>query len=169
MEVLIIIIVIVIVLIIILVVKNLNKTNMDNPVAEMYSDLTKEQKYSVLNLLYAFEGLSRGNIRNNIEAFKVVKFMSASLGVTIAQADKYYQAHGKHDDLMKQLCSISDTISLDTILYQCFGLVMLACNDEQKSIGSELLIKTFEKLGYTERDITNTIEKINAMNKMFNH
>jgi hypothetical protein len=168
MEVLIIIIIVVI-FVIILIVKNSNKTNMDNPIAEMYSDLTKEQKYSVLNLLCSFEGLSRGNIQNSIEASKVVRFMSASLGVTIAQANNYYQVHGQYDNLMEQLYSIPDTVDLDAILYQCFGLVMLACNDEQKSIGSELLIKTFEELGYTEDDIINTVEKINAMNRMFNH
>jgi hypothetical protein len=68
---------------------------------------------------------------------------------------------------MEQLYSISDTVIIDSLLYQCFGLVMLARDEKQKYIGGELLTKTFEKLGYTENDIVNTIEKINAMNKMF--
>ena len=68
---------------------------------------------------------------------------------------------------MEQLYSISDTVIIDSLLYQCFGLVMLARDEGQKYIGGELLIETFEKLGYTENDIVNTIEKIKAMNKMF--
>ena len=69
-------IIIAIILIIVLVVKKgkektINPPNMnvvDNPLAEMYSGLTREQKYSILNLLSSFQELARGNSRNYIEA-----------------------------------------------------------------------------------------------------
>ena len=168
-------IIIAIILIIILVVKknkekaiNPKDVNMaDNPLAEMYNGLTREQKYSILNLLSSFQELARGNSRNYIEANKIVTLTRNSLSVTSVQADDYFHTHGQADGLMKQLYSISDTVIIDSLLYQCFGLVMLAKDEEQKYIGGELLTKTFEKLGYTEADIVNTIEKINAMNKMF--
>lgn len=166
-----------IILIIILVTKKghkektVNQKNMsigDNPLAEMYSGLTREQKYSILNLLLSFQELACGNRRNYIEANKIVTFTRMSLNVTSVQADDYFQTHGQFDGLMDQLYSISDTVIMDSLLYQCFGLVMLAKDEKQKNIGGELLTKIFEKLGYAETDIINTIEKINAMNKMFN-
>ena len=168
-------IIIAIILIIVLVIKKgkektINPPNMnvvDNPLAEMYSGLTREQKYSILNLLSSFQELARGNSRNYIEANKIVSITRNSLNVTSDQADSYFHTHGQADGLMEQLYSISDTVIIDSLLYQCFGLVMLARDEKQKYIGGELLTKTFEKLGYTENDIVNAIEKINAMNKMF--
>lgn len=169
-------IIIAILLIIILVVKkskektkNSKSSNMaDDPLTEFYNGLTREQKYSILNLLTSFRELARGNSRNYKEANKIVTLTRYSLSVTLIQADIYFHTHGQVDGLMKQLYSISNAVIIDSLLYQCFGLVMLAKDEKHKSIGEELLIKTFEKLGYTEADIVNTIEKRNAINKMFN-
>ena len=102
-------IIITIILIIILVVKKskektINPQNMntvDNPLAEMYSDLTREQKYSILNLLSSFQELSRGNSRNYIEANKIVSLTRNALNVTSAQADNYFHTHDQADGLMK--------------------------------------------------------------------
>lgn len=143
------------------------ENNQLNTLTEMYSGLTREQKYSILNLLSSFQELAYGNKENYIEANKIVTLTEASLNVTISQADNYFQTHGQIDELIKQLYSISDTVIMDSLLYQCFGLVMLAKDEEQKYIGGQLLTNIFQKLGYTETDIINTIEKINALNKIF--
>lgn len=106
-------IIIAIILIIVLVVKKgkektINPPNVnvvDNPLAEMYSGLTREQKYSILNLLSSFQELARGNSRNYIEANKIVSITRNSLNVTSDQADSYFHTHGQADGLMEQLYS----------------------------------------------------------------
>ena len=99
-------IIIAIILIIVLVVKKgkektINPPNVnvvDNPLAEMYSGLTREQKYSILNLLSSFQELARGNSRNYIEANKIVSITRNSLNVTSDQADSYFTRMDKLTD-----------------------------------------------------------------------
>lgn len=137
------------------------------PVQKMFSALTKEQKYSILNLLSLFKEFSNGNHRMNVAIFKIINFMRYSLGVTFSQSDKYFKVFGM-EDLMKQLSTINDNAILDTVLYECYGILMLVPGDREKDLGFELLRRIFDELGYTQDDIINTIEKVNRLSQFFN-
>jgi len=144
---------------------NYSTNEIESPIQNMYNVLSTEQKYSFVNLLSTFQELSRNSLSKH-EATQIVNFTCSSLGVSLSQSENYFNSHNLVEGMIKQLRTIKDRAILDSILYDCYCLVMLAHGKEQNN-GFLLLDKVFGELGYTEDEMINTIKKIQALSKMF--
>lgn len=141
-----------------------NISNRRNPVSDMYQNLSIQQRCTIMNLLFFFQGFSMGR-SNAEEANKIVFFMADSLAVTILQAMSYAETYNNDADrLICNLKTINDRVVLDSVLYNCFGLVKISGQDD----GFEVLMEIFSELGYTQATIKKTIEKIEALGRLFN-
>ena len=89
------------------------------------------------------------------------------MGITIRQANKYFEAHGQFANLIAQLCSIDDKSILNIILVDYMQMIALS-DGEKRAQRCELITKIYEELGYSEDDIVDVIEKSSAMKTMFN-
>lgn len=119
------------------------------------------QLYSYSNVT-CFENVKNGKI-----SYEILMAASKDLGVTIQQADKYFETHGQFANLMVQIRSINDKLILDILLLDYMKMIALS-NEEKRAQRCELITKVYEELGYTEDDIIERIEKSAAMAKMFN-
>ena len=135
--------------------------------AELYSDLTMGQKYSITQL-YSFCNVTCfENFKNSKVSYEILMAASNSLGVTIQQANKYFETHGQFENLMMQMSSIDDKSILDILLLDYMKMIALS-NEEKRAQRCELITNVYEELGYTEDDIIERIEKATAMARMFN-
>lgn len=143
------------------------KKTSDNPVADLYNDLTKEQRCSIMQLYSLFNVTCFENLKNSKISYEILMTASNDLGVTIQQADKYFETHGQFANLMEQMRSINDKSILDIILLDYMKMIALS-NEEKKAQRCELITNIYEELGYTEDEIIERIEKAAAMAGMFN-
>lgn len=146
------------------------KKTSDNPVADLYNDLTKEQRCSIMQLYSLFNVTCFENLKNSKISYEILMTASNDLGVTIQQADKYFETHGQFANLMEQMRSINDKSILDIILLDYMKMIALS-NEEKKAQRCELITNIYEELGYTEDEIIERIERIEkaaAMAGMFN-
>lgn len=137
------------------------------PMAELYSDLTMGQKYSIMQLYSLCNVTCFENFKNSKVSYEILMAASNSLGVTIQQANKYFETHGQFENLMMQMSSIDDKSILDIILLDYMAMIALS-NVEKRAQRCELITNVYEELGYTEDDIIERIEKAAAMARMFN-
>lgn len=147
--------------------KNEIKSSQD-PIADLFNDLTIEQRYSIMQL-YSFCNVTFfENFQNSKKSYEIITAASNNLGVSIQQADKYFETHGQFTNLITQMCSISDKSILDIILVDYMH--MIALSDGKKRVQrSELISMVYGELGYSEDDIINVMEKFSAITKtMFN-
>lgn len=148
-----------------------SKTNEEKtpqgPMADLYSDLTMGQKYSIMQLYSLCNVTCFENFKNSKISYEILMAASNSLGVTIQQADKYFETHGQFENLMMQMCSIDDKSILDIPLLDYMRMIALS-SEEKRAQRCELITNIYEELGYTEDDIIERIEKAAAMANMFN-
>lgn len=138
-----------------------------DPMAELYSDLTMGQKYSIMQLYSLCNVTCFENFKNSKVSYEILMAASNSLGVTIQQANKYFETHGQFENLMMQMSSIDDKSILDILLLDYMAMIALS-NVEKRAQRCELITNVYEELGYTEDDIIERIEKAAAMARMFN-
>lgn len=143
------------------------KETSDDPITDLYSDLTKEQRCSILQLYSLLNVTCFENYKNSKTSYEILITASKNLGVTIQQADKYFETHGQFANLMAQMRSIDDKSILDIILLDYMKMIALS-DEEKKDQRCEFITKVYEELGYTEDDIIERIEKAAAMARMFN-
>ena len=143
------------------------KKTIDNPVVDLYSDLTREQRYSIMQLYSLFNVTCFENLENSKISYGILMTASNDLGVTIQQANKYFETHGQFVNLMVQMRSINDKSILDILLLDYMKMIALS-NEEKRVQRCELITNIYEELGYTEDDIIERIEKAAAMAGMFN-
>ncbi|GGJ83309.1 hypothetical protein [Parabacteroides faecis] len=143
------------------------KKTSDNPVVDLYSDLTREQRYSIMQLYSLFNVTCFENLENSKISYGILMTASNDLGVTIQQANKYFETHGQFVNLMVQMRSINDKSILDILLLDYMKMIALS-NEEKRVQRCELITNIYEELGYTEDDIIERIEKAAAMAGMFN-
>lgn len=142
-----------------------NEGDLNKPVAEIYKNLSVQQKYSIMGILFYFQGFCLGRPDAN-EANKIVFFNAASLGVDIAQAMNFVETRlNTSDSLIRGLQTIRDRAILDSIVYACFCLSKISHKDE----AFKSLIAVSEEMGYTGEEALNTIKKIEALGSMFKH
>lgn len=135
-----------------------------NPMADMYRGLIDPQKYSIMGVLFFFQGFSLGNANAN-EANKMVYFMASALEVGIPEAMDFVERRlNTGDKLIRGLQTIKDRAVLDSVLYNCFGLAKISHKDEAFAA----MIELFKEVGYTENEMFNTVQKIEALGNMFN-
>lgn len=141
---------------------------LQTPKVDLYSDLTMGQKYSIMQLYSLFNEFSFGNFQNSQKSHSILMAASNVLGVTIQQANNYFETHGEFENLMKQMSSISNKSILDFLLLDYLQMVMLT-NDEEKRIQRcGLITQIYEELGYTEEDIIKSINKVSTIMNKFN-
>ena len=143
------------------------KKTSDNPVVDLYSDLTREQRYSIMQLYSLFNVTCFENLENSKISYGIQMTASNDLGVTIQQANKYFETHGQFVNLMVQMHSINDKSILDILLLDYMKMIALS-NEEKRVQRCELITNIYEELGYTEDDIIERIEKAAAMAGIFN-
>ncbi|MDL2265662.1 hypothetical protein LJC43_04695, partial [Parabacteroides sp. OttesenSCG-928-G21] len=71
-------------------IENKITSEMDS-IKRMYHALSKEQKYSLLVLLSPFYEFATKNNRNNADAYKIVRFISDCLEVSIIDAGLFFK------------------------------------------------------------------------------
>lgn len=138
------------------------------PMAELYSGLTMGQKYSIMQLYSLCNVTCFENFKNSKASYEILMAASNSLGVTIQQADKYFGTHGGFDNLIVQMCSISDKSIFDLLLLDYTQMIMLTTDQRKKNQRSELISSVYAELGYTANEMKKAVEKAAAMAGMFN-
>lgn len=108
------------------------KKTSDNPVVDLYSDLTREQRYSIMQLYSLFNVTCFENLENSKISYGILMTASNDLGVTIQQANKYFETHGQFVNLMVQMRSINDKSILDILLLDY--MKMIALSNEEKRV-----------------------------------
>ncbi|MBR2238732.1 MAG: hypothetical protein IJ887_12840 [Prevotella sp.] len=135
---------------------------------EMYESLTKEQRFSIYNIYDSLSQCCHGNVLKLSQVLKQMRLQAKVLDVNPKEADLYFQKTGAVA-LMNNLRQIKDRALLDSILISSYGIASMASGKvngmDSRYVAQELLIKQFGQLGYTEKDIDDTIMKMGALMK----
>ena len=134
------------------------------PMADLFSSLTMEQKFSVMQLYSLCNVTCFENFKNSKISYEILMAASKSLGVSIQQADRYFEAHGQFENLIFQ---IKDHSILDVILMDLIRMLTLS-DGEKRDQRYDLVSRVYEALGYTQDDIVERIKKAILMADMFN-
>ena len=137
---------------------------------DMYADLSKEQKYSIYNLIDTFVECAKADYTKYREAKKIQKMNQLSLNINTNAANQYFQETGV-ERMISDLKTIQDGAIKDSSLMACLGLVSLANGtlngNKVQDYAENLFMKVFGEMGYTEEDIENTVNKTQAMMNHF--
>ncbi len=139
-----------------------------NPIADMYSNLTMGQKYSILQLYSLCNVTCFENFANSKISYGILMAASNSLGITIQQANKYFETHGEFGNLIAQMRSISDKSILNLLLFDYTQMIMLTNDQRKKNQRSDLISSVYAELGYTADEMKKAVEKAAAVAGMFN-
>ena len=116
---------------------------------DMYAVLSKEQKYSLYNLIDTFVECTKGDFPKYREAKKIQKLNQQSLDIK----------------------TIDDQAIKDSTLMSCLGLVSMANGtlngNNVQDFAENMFMRVFGEMGYTEEDIENTVKKTQAMMNHF--
>jgi len=137
---------------------NLSNNKNYNPDKEMLGNLSVNQKKSVINLLYLIARSDGDFTKKEIEYLDTF-----DLGYSVEECSSYLNMYGNGrtlDDL-KQLTSSQK----DYLLTTAFDLMCCDGKPNEKEISD--FVFAFEKLGYTQDDIANTLEKFALLRKKF--
>lgn len=137
------------------------------PMADLFSSLTMEQKFSVMQLYSLCNVTCFENFKNSKISYEILMAASKSLGVSIQQADRYFEAHGQFENLIFQIKTIKDHSILDVILMDLIRMLTLS-DGEKRDQRYDLVSRVYEALGYTQDDIVEKIKKAILMADVFN-
>ena len=137
---------------------------------DMYADLSKEQKYSLYNLIDTFVECAKGDFSKYREAKKIQKLNQLSLDINTNDANRYFQRTGV-ERMISDLKTIDDQAIKDSTLMSCLGLVSMANGtlngNNVQDFAENMFMRVFGEMGYTEEDIENTVKKTQAMMNHF--
>lgn len=143
-------------------------TPVSNPIMNLYSGLTLQQKYAILILYPAVAGpLNHKNIDRSIEVERIIDKATRLLGVNLQQATDYFRIRGMYN-VETIMCTISNKTLLDCLLVEYTYLIELVENKAEKEKSIAILVNVYEKLGYTNDDMFKVLDKAIAMGKLFN-
>lgn len=133
---------------------------------DLYAGLSKEQKYSIYNLISIFVECAKGDYTKLREAKKTQKLTKLSLKINTIVAYQYYQRTGI-ERMISDLKMIDDEAIKDNILIACCGLVSLANGTlngyNAQTFAGNMFMNVFSEMGYTEDDIDNIVKRNQAM------
>jgi len=137
------------------------------PVSEMYESLSREERMALLDLASMFAshiGVTSGNMLAVNSIFVPYTHM---LGFNKSETMNRWGnlSNFNPKDMVEKLKNITDKGVLDTALYTCF--CMVGINKDETMI--QLLSNVFNELGYSDDDIINTVQKIEALGNYFNN
>lgn len=134
-------------------------------ISEMYADLSVEQKRSLANFLYVI-GRASGADETRVLACQGMSQTLLCLGVRWDDCKRQLSDYGEskiYSDL-KGTEDIIVTMMLMSAL-QIVGTLSSPANPSPKM--EDKLLSSFEKLGYSEQQLIEHVEKVEAMNRMF--
>lgn len=135
--------------------------------SSMYEDITPEQKKSIINLMYMI-GTSAGD--DEMKVRKTVAFSQQALSMNVRPEDclRQYRDYGK-EKIFIDLQNVDSGI-MDMVVLACFQLVAemnMPNLNNIKPVMEDCFYTSFDRLGYSEQDIEQLIQKINAMQQHF--
>ncbi len=137
-------------------------------ISSMYEGLTTDQKKSIINLMYMI-GTSAGD--DELRVRKTVAFSNQALSMNVRPDDciKQLKTYGT-EKIFSDLQGIEDSGVMDMVVLSCFQLVAEMNMPNLNNINpamEDCFYQSFERLGYSEQDIEQVIQKINAMQQYF--
>jgi len=126
-----------------------NKKNY-NPNEEVLGNLTPNQKKSVTNLLFL---IARSDGEFNKKELDYLN--TCFLGYSTIECTAYLDLGG-HNQMFKDIMQLSSS-QKDYVLFTAFEL--MNCDAKINEIEMNIFVGAFEKIGYTEDDIVNVINK----------
>ena len=135
----------------------------NNPISEIFSDLTTNQKMSVINLLLNI-GVCDGEQGNQDMELQFLNNYVKILGVRSDSSMAYLENHG-HEQIIEDLKSISKSQKEFLVVA---AWEMITCDGRPNETELEFAGTIFNKIGVTDDQLVATIKKTTALMNHFN-
>lgn len=139
-----------------------NKKKEENPISDMFSDLSTNQKMSVINLLLSI-GVCDGDQGNEDNEIKYLNTYVKILDIRSDKSMAYLDSHGQ-ERIIEDLKSISKSQKEFLVLA---AWEMITCDGRPNETELEVAGAFFEKIGISDEEFVATIEKTQALMKHF--
>lgn len=136
---------------------------MDNAVKGAWGNVTQEQRLASANLLTIFGATCDGSAGQIHQVNDIIASYCGLMNISAASMRASRSKYGSIEDIVNILKTVQNKSFLDQLLYSCFCIVSINKSEH----GANVLSVVFEKLGYTDDDCVNVIQKINALGQMF--
>jgi uncharacterized tellurite resistance protein B-like protein len=135
-----------------------NKQKQENPISDVFSSLTSNQKMSVMNLLLTI-GVCDGE---QGDANREMQYLNTYVNILGVRSDKcmaYLQSMG-HERIISDLKTISRD-QKEILVVAAWEMIM--CDGRANETELTVAVKIFEQLGISEDQFIETIEKTQAL------
>ena len=139
-----------------------NKKKREDPVADVYRDLSTNQKMSIMNLLVAIGGCD-GIIENDGEELQFINSYVSILKVRSDNCMAYLEKYGP-ERVITDLQPLSKN-QKEFLVYEVWSLIN--CDGRANETEIELAVNIFESIGISEEQMIETIKKRQALIKYF--
>jgi len=139
-----------------------NKKKEENPISEVFHDLTLNQKMSVMNLLLTI-GVCDGEQGNQNKELQYLNSYVRILGVRQDQCMPYLQTYG-HERIISDLKTISQSQKEFLVVA---AWEMITCDGRPNETELQVAGNLFEQIGISEEKFVETIQKTQALMKHF--
>lgn len=138
------------------------KKKEQHPIADVFHDLTNNQKMSVLNLLLTI-GICDGEQGNQQKELQYLNTYSRIFQIRSEACMNYLSSFG-HDRIISDLKNLS--LSQKEFLAVA-SWEMINCDGRANDIEIEVAGNLFEKMGFSEKQFVDTIQKSQMLMKRF--
>lgn len=139
-----------------------NKKKEENPISDMFSDLTTNQKMSVMNLLLTI-GVCDGEQGNQDKELQYLNTYVKILDVRSDRSMAYLESYG-HERIIDDLKTLSKNQKEFLVVA---AWEMITCDGRPNETELQVAGAIFEQIGITEEQFVATIEKTQALMKHF--
>lgn len=136
---------------------------MDDAIKGAWGDVTQEQRLASANLLTVFGATCDGSAGQIHQVNDIMASYCGLMNISAASMKASQSKYGSINDIVDVLKTVHNRSFLDQLLYSCFCIVSINKSEQ----GANALSAIFGKLGYTDDDCVNVIQKINALGQMF--
>ena len=132
---------------------------------DLYSDLTKEQKMSLVNHLVVVDNCTRNDLTR---AYQIPVIQQAMIAMNVRQEECEALLNGKGEEYIYQCIADIAGIHMDLHILNC-SIVMLqfAENLEEAQLRKDKFHYGLDKMGISPDEAMNRAEKVIAIGKMF--
>ena len=127
----------------------------------IFDGLSIEQRGAILCTQFMFAGFTFHTPAQNV-AMQMVESMQTALRLNRTEAEMYSAKFNEPEKLISMMKTINNQGAMDLIVYNSYGLVALSGRRD----GIEVLYKFFSELGYSQQDVNNVVDKIEALGNM---
>lgn len=128
-----------------------------------WGNVTQEQRLASANLLTIFCATCDGSAGQIHQVNDIIASYCGLMNISSASMRASRSKYGSIEDIVNVLKTVQNRSFLDQLLYSCFCIVSINKSEQ----GANVLSAIFGKLGYTDDDCVNVIQKINALGQMF--